>query len=53
MRKRWPLVFHGDASGTNPAAIAQPCDEQEVAAFVRQAGEQKRPLRVRGGVHSR
>jgi len=46
-------VFNGDASATHPAFIAQPCDEQEVAAFVRQAGEQKRPLRVRSGGHSR
>lgn len=46
-------VFNGDAAAAHPASIAQPRDEQEVAAFVRQACAQKRPLRVRSGGHSR
>ena len=50
--KALAVLFNGDASATNPATIAQPCDEQEVAVFVRQAGEQKRPLQGRSGGHS-
>ncbi len=46
-------LFNGDAAAAHPASIAQPCDEQEVAAFVRLACAQKRPLRVRSGGHSR